>query len=65
LKSLDLGFAASPWDLIDKSASASTMREHGVPIVVSRDDWKLRSGSALKVYHEDSLLTSLKQSKTD
>lgn len=52
LKSLDLGFAASPWDLIDKSASASTMREHGVPIVVSRDDWKLRGGSALKVYHD-------------
>ncbi len=52
LKSLDLGFAASPWDLIDKSASASTMREHGVPIVVSRDDWKLRGGVQLKVQHE-------------
>jgi hypothetical protein len=41
LQSLDLGFASSPWDLIDKSGSASAMREHRVPVVVPRDDWKL------------------------
>lgn len=52
LNSLDLGFAASPWDLIDKSASASTMRRHGIPIVASRDDWKLRDGVQLDIYHD-------------
>ena len=57
LKTLDFGFAASPWDLIGKSASAATMHGHGVPIVVSRDDWKLRSKNQLKVLNEGMFRT--------
>ncbi len=57
LKSLDLGFAASPWDLIDKSGSASTMRGHDIPIVVSRDDWMLRGKDQLNILNEGMFRT--------
>jgi hypothetical protein len=34
----DFGVAASPWQLIDKSSSVATMLDHGLPVIVSRDD---------------------------
>jgi hypothetical protein len=42
LNSLDVGFVASPRGLIEKSGAAAAFRDHGIPLVVSRDDWKLR-----------------------
>jgi hypothetical protein len=41
---IDLGVATSPWALIGKSGSVAAMLEHGLPVVVPRDDWKLRVG---------------------
>lgn len=34
----DFGVAASPWQLIGKSSSAVSMLDHGLPVIVSRDD---------------------------
>jgi hypothetical protein len=42
LQSLDLGLATSPRQAIQKSGSVAAMLEHGLPVLVTRDDWKLR-----------------------
>jgi hypothetical protein len=44
LQNLDFGLATSPWPLIGKSGTAAAMIDHGIPVMVTRDDWKLRSG---------------------
>lgn len=44
LSGLDLGIATSPWALVGKSGSVAALREHGVPVVVTRDDYRLRRG---------------------
>ena len=36
---LDFGVATTPWKLITKSTAASNMLEHGLPVIVSRNDW--------------------------
>jgi hypothetical protein len=36
---LDFGAVGTPWALLDKSGSAAAMLEHGVPVLVSRNDW--------------------------
>lgn len=38
LSRADFGVAASPWALIGKSGTAQCMAEHGLPVLVSRDD---------------------------
>jgi glycosyltransferase involved in cell wall biosynthesis len=38
----DFGVAASPWDLIGKSGSAAAMIEHGLPVIVTRQDRQSR-----------------------
>jgi hypothetical protein len=42
LQSVDLGIAASPWRLIGKSATAAAMLDHGLPVLVPRDDVRFR-----------------------
>jgi hypothetical protein len=42
LQTLDLGVATSPIQGIQKSGSAAAMLEHGLPLLVVRDDWRLR-----------------------
>jgi hypothetical protein len=42
LQEADFGIAASPWQLIGKSGSATAMLEHGLPVIVNRDDWHAR-----------------------
>jgi hypothetical protein len=42
LQSLDLGLATSPRQAIQKSGSVAAMLEHGLPVLVTRDDWRLR-----------------------
>ena len=42
LNSLDLGLATSPRQIIQKSGSAAAMLEHGLTVLVTRDDWRLR-----------------------
>jgi len=38
LQSIDFGIATTPWQMIGKSASAAAMLDHGLPVIVSRDD---------------------------
>ncbi len=38
LNTLDVGIATSPYSLIGKSSSVAAMREHGLPVIVNRDD---------------------------
>jgi hypothetical protein len=45
LQSLDIGLAASSRQLIQKSGSVAAMIEHGLTVLVTRDDWRLREPS--------------------
>jgi hypothetical protein len=42
LQAADLGIATHPWALAGKSGAIAAMLDHGLPVVVSRDDWALR-----------------------
>ncbi len=44
--SLDFGIATSPWSLIGKSSSVAAMLEHGLPVIVNRDDAQIDAGGA-------------------
>lgn len=39
LQFADAGVAASPWNLIEKSGSVVAMLEHGLPVIVTRNDF--------------------------
>lgn len=39
LQSLDFGIAVSPWGLLGKSSTAAAMIDHGLPVIVTRDDF--------------------------
>jgi hypothetical protein len=58
----DFGVAASPWQLIGKSGSAAAMLDHGLPVIVSRDDFQAAVTSAppgdLLLHHCDPSLES-------
>ena len=41
LGAADLGIASHPWALIGKSGAAAAMIEHGLPVLVPRDDSQL------------------------
>lgn len=60
LRAADLGIAPHPWALIGKSGAAAAMLDHGLPVLVPRDDWRLR-GAATTVAPAvaDPLLTRL------
>jgi hypothetical protein len=45
LQALDFGIATTPWELREKSGSLAAMQDHGLPVMVTRNDWRLR-GSA-------------------
>jgi hypothetical protein len=40
LRAADFGIATSPWVLIGKSGSAAVMLDHGLPVIVTRDDFQ-------------------------
>ncbi len=42
MQACDFGIAASAWELIGKSGSAAAMVEHGLPVIVTRDDGQSR-----------------------
>jgi hypothetical protein len=46
LQALDFGLATTPWQLREKSGSLAALRDHGLPIVLTRDDWRPRGVSA-------------------
>ncbi len=46
LQAADLGLATHPWALIGKSGAVAAYLDHGLPVVVPRDDWQLRRSPA-------------------
>jgi len=56
MQTLDLGLATSPLQVIQKSGSVVAMLEHGLPILIIRDDWHLR-GAKPQVATNPRLLT--------
>ncbi|SRR5579862_1172385 len=42
LREIDFGAATSPWSLLGKSGAAAAMLEHGLPVLVFRDDEDFR-----------------------
>ena len=45
LQAADFGLASTPWRLIGKSGAAAAMLDHGLPVIVSRDDFHPFHGS--------------------
>lgn len=45
IRASDFGIATHPWALIEKSGTTATLLEHGLPVLVPRDDWHPRHGS--------------------
>lgn len=45
LQAADFGLATHPWALIGKSGGTAAMCEHGLPVLVPRDDWRLPAGA--------------------
>lgn len=67
LQSADFGIATHPWALLGKSGAVSAMLAHGLPVLVSRDDWRLRAGPAVPAMADPRLvrLTDLTADNTD
>jgi len=57
LQTLDLGLATTPLEVIQKSGSAAAMLEHGLPLLVIRDDWHLRGTARQNPPASDRLFT--------
>jgi glycosyltransferase involved in cell wall biosynthesis len=65
LHAADFGIAASPWELIGKSGTVASMLEHGLPVIVNRDDVRFtatertRSSSSLLIKMDENLPSRL------
>jgi hypothetical protein len=46
LQVADFGIATHPEALVGKSGAVAAMLDHGLPVLLSRDDWHLRTGRA-------------------
>ena len=65
---LDFGIATSPWEIIGKSASVAAMLEHGLPVIVNRDDthydgWRETGYSPLLIRMDEDLPARLAAAK--
>jgi hypothetical protein len=58
LHAADFGVAASPYSLLGKSATVAAMLEHGLPVIVNREDGPAADGHALDA-DDESLLVRL------
>jgi hypothetical protein len=56
LQALDLGLATTPRQVIQKSGSAAALLEHGLPVLITRDDWRLREAGAQRAEASTRLL---------
>jgi hypothetical protein len=45
LHAADFGIATHPWALLEKSGTTVSLLEHGLPVLVPRDDWQSRDGA--------------------
>ncbi len=59
LRNADFGIAPHPWALIGKSGAAAAMLEHGLPVLVPRDDWVPRHAATGAAPASDPLLARL------
>lgn len=59
IQAADFGLATHPWALIEKSGSTATFLEHGLPVLVPRDDWQPRHGTL--EYSRDPLLRRMSE----
>jgi hypothetical protein len=57
LQSLDIGLATSPRSLIQKSGSVAAMVEHGLPVLITRDDCEIGVQSSLRTETPSNLIT--------
>ena len=51
---LDFGISTTPWRVFGKSSTGASMTDHGLPVIVTRDDWRPRP--ALDIEFNDSPL---------
>jgi len=42
LQAADFGVATHPWALLGKSGAVATYLDHGLPVLATRDDWRLQ-----------------------
>jgi len=65
LHAADFGISASPWELIGKSGTVASMIEHGLPVIVNRDDVQFagiersKPSSSLLIKMDESLSSRL------
>lgn len=59
LQAADFGISSHPWALVEKSGSTVALLEHGLPVLVPRDEWRLR-GEPAPVGAVDPLLRRLR-----
>ena len=60
LQNLDFGIATHPWALAGKSGVVAAMLDHGLPVIVPRDDWTLRR-QPISVHAIDPLMIKLSE----
>lgn len=63
LQTLDLGLATSPRQIIQKSGSVAAMLEHGLPVLVTRDDWRLCGWESPPVETSSQLISPIQFSR--
>ena len=62
--SVDFGIATTPWEIVGKSATTAAMLEHGLPVIVNRDDvhyagWSEQNYPPLLIKMDESLPAKL------
>lgn len=57
LQALDLGIATTPRQMLQKSGAVAAMLEHGLPVLVTRDDWHLRGSDFPRAQTSSRLLS--------
>jgi hypothetical protein len=67
LQAADLGIAPHPTALIKKSGVVAAMLDHGLPVLMPRDDWRLRDGPTPEAGRDPRLarLADLSDANTD
>jgi hypothetical protein len=60
LQDADFGIGTHPWALAGKSGAIAAMLDHGLPVIVPRDDWALRN-RPLSVPSLDPLMIRLSE----
>lgn len=67
LQAVDFGISPHPCALTDKSGVVAAMLDHGLPILLPRDDWRLRDGPELGAHADPRIarMADLTDTTTD